>query len=140
MPIRFFAEDIKFKVPQPVKTKQWIRRVLGAEGYLTYEITYIFCSDDHLLHINQQFLKHYTYTDIITFDMGTLSERMVGEIYVSVDRIRENSQKFGVSFENELSRVMIHGILHLCGLNDKSEREKRRMRRKEDTYLSLLEF
>ena len=140
MPIRFFSEGVNFQVSQPTRIRQWIRRVLHLQKFQESDITYIFCSDDHLLGINQRFLNHNTYTDIITFDLGSQPEKVVAEIYISVDRIEENAGKFNTEFDNELARVMIHGILHLCGYKDKTPQDKRVMREKEDTYLSLRKF
>lgn len=99
------------------------------------QLTYIFCSDEHLLGINQQFLKHNTYTDIITFDLGEYDDEVIGEIYISVDRVADNAAKFGVDYNDELHRVIFHGALHLCGYKDKTEADRKEMRRKEDLCL-----
>ncbi|MGC4021990.1 MAG: rRNA maturation RNase YbeY [Cyclobacteriaceae bacterium] len=136
MAIHFFSEDVDFKLKSPLKFKKWIESVTKKEKRRVGDITYIFCSDTYLLGLNQQFLKHNTLTDIITFDFS--KDRMVsGEIYISVDRVQENADKFEVDSQEELSRVMIHGVLHLCGYKDKSKPDKILMREKEDAYLSL---
>ena len=101
------------------------------------EINIIFCSDDYLLEINQQYLNHSTLTDIVTFDHGDDSDGLSGDIFISIDRVKENAPKFNIDFETELHRVMIHGVLHLAGYSDKSERQKTVMRKREDAYLSL---
>lgn len=101
-------------------------------------INFIFCSDIYLLQINQQYLNHDNYTDIITFDNSELQLEISGDIFISIERVYENSKKFSGSFLSELYRVMIHGILHLIGYKDKSNKDKDAMRRKEDYYLSLL--
>lgn len=101
------------------------------------EIAYIFCTDDYLLAINQRFLHHDTYTDIVTFDYAKGSKNLVGEVYISVDRVRDNAKTLNVPFEDELRRVVAHGLLHLCGYRDKTKAEKAAMRKKEDHCLSL---
>ena len=101
------------------------------------DITFVFCDDNYLHKINLEFLDHDTYTDIITFDYSVGNE-IISEIYVSTDRVEENAKKYKQSFENEIHRVMIHGVLHLCGYNDKLAEEKQIMRDKENHYLSLL--
>jgi len=98
-------------------------------------LNYIFCTDKRILDINRQFLKHNFYTDIITFDLSE-TDRIYAEIYISIDRIKENAKKLGFSFKSELHRVIIHGALHLCGYNDKTKVEKLNMREKEEVYLT----
>ena len=116
---------------------QWISDALTNEGFSEGEINYIFCDDAYLLDLNIEFLDHDTLTDIISFDY-TLGKLINGDIYISVERVRENAKDFEVSFENELSRVMIHGILHYCGFKDKTEAEAAEMRRKENYYMALM--
>ncbi|MFM6944392.1 MAG: rRNA maturation RNase YbeY [Bacteroidota bacterium] len=99
-------------------------------------INYIFCSDEYLLTINQEYLQHDTYTDIITFDLSNNETEIVSDIYISIDRVKENAQKFNSSMEQELHRVLFHGILHLCGLKDKSKQDAALMRAKEEYYLN----
>jgi probable rRNA maturation factor len=134
--IRYFSEGIDFSVPQPRKVVAWIKTVLAKERRKSGDINYIFCSDEYLLGLNQQYLKHNTYTDIITFDYSP-GRTIQGEVYISVERVRENANKLGVLFEDELRRVMIHGVLHLCGYKDKEQAQKAQMRKKEEAYLSL---
>ena len=114
-----------------------IKAIAAEESREVGDITFVFCDDNHLLKINKEFLDHDTYTDIITFDYSVGNE-IVSEIYVSVDRVKENAKKYKQTFENEIHRVMIHGVLHLCGYNDKLAEEKQIMRDKENHYLSLL--
>jgi rRNA maturation RNase YbeY len=136
MPISFFTEKIPFKLNCPRKTSKWINLVVKKEKKVIGEISYIFCSDEFLLSLNQQFLKHDTLTDVITFDFSE-GKTLVGEIYISIQRVTENAKKFNVPFQNELDRVMIHGVLHLVGYKDKKPAEKEQMRRKEEACLSL---
>jgi rRNA maturation RNase YbeY len=134
--IQFFSENIRFKLPHPIKTKRWILEVIRQEKSSLDSLNYIFCDDAFLLKINSHYLKHKTLTDIITFDYsanGVLS----GEIYISIERVKENAVKFKQPYEQELHRVIIHGVLHLLGYQDKTPIHKRIMRKKEDAYLSL---
>jgi rRNA maturation RNase YbeY len=134
--IQFFSEGIQFTVPNPRKTSNWIKSALSNEKARLNQINYIFCSDEYLRELNVQYLRHKTYTDIITFNYGN-KKLLEGDIFISIDRIKENAKKFDVAFENELRRVIIHGVLHLIGYNDKSSDQKSLMRKKEDLYLSL---
>ena len=117
--------------------KQWLKSVIISEGNKVGDIEYILCDDKHLLEINQAYLNHDTLTDIITFSTTNNDEVISGEIYISVDRVNENSKTHSVSYNDELSRVMVHGILHLIGYGDHSDSEKKLMRSKEDYYLHL---
>jgi len=101
-------------------------------------LTYIFCTDQYLRKLNRQFLNHNYYTDILTFVLSDKGNPLVSEIYISIDRVKENSQKLNISQHNELLRVIFHGALHLCGYNDNTDRQKIRMRQKEDEYLNML--
>jgi probable rRNA maturation factor len=134
--IQFFEEDITFKLKNKTQVRQWIKETIIAEGYKLKELTYIFCSDAYLLQINQQYLDHNTYTDIVTFDNSEIDHIIIGDIFISVDRIRENATKFEVTEATELHRVIIHGALHLLGYKDKSAVDKKKMTQKEDFYLS----
>ncbi|MEO5789963.1 MAG: rRNA maturation RNase YbeY [Gelidibacter sp.] len=116
---------------------QWISSTITEEGFSEGEINYIFCDDAYLLDLNIEFLDHDTLTDIISFDY-TLGKLINGDIYISVERVRENAADFEVTFDNELSRVMIHGILHYCGYKDKTEDEEAIMRSKENYYIGQL--
>jgi probable rRNA maturation factor len=135
--IRFFAEDIFYKPAFSRRLAVWIREAILSEGKQPGNINYIFCSDDYLLSINQQYLSHDTLTDIVTFDNSEDPTIIEGDIFISVDRIQENAVTFKTTFEIELKRVLIHGVLHLIGYTDKNEVGKKRMREKEDAYISL---
>ena len=115
----------------------WIKNVISKEGYDCGEINYIFCDDDYLLKLNIEFLDHDTLTDIISFDY-TMGHIISGDIYISIPRVKENADLFNTSFDNELHRVIIHGVLHYCGYKDKSNDQKLIMRSKEDEYLNAL--
>lgn len=129
----------KFDLQDQEPLRSWITFVLDQENKELGEINYIFCDDDYLLDINVKALNHNTLTDIISFDY-TLGNIVSGDIYVSYERVLDNSEILGVTFINELHRVMIHGVLHYCGYSDKSDEEKKVMRSKEDYYLSLRTF
>jgi probable rRNA maturation factor len=133
--IRFFEEDIACKLKKKTSVKQWILETIVAEGFNLQELNYIFCSDAYLLQINRQYLDHDTYTDIITFDNATEKGKITGDIFISIPRIRENALKFKTTINDELHRVMIHGVLHLLGYKDKSPAAKKKMTQKEDYYL-----
>ncbi|MEZ5021985.1 MAG: rRNA maturation RNase YbeY [Chitinophagales bacterium] len=135
--INFFAEDITLPNQLNVDYKKWISKVVDLEGYELSELSYIFCSDEYLLNINKEYLNHDYYTDIITFDNSEEDNLIAGDIFVSIDRVEENATELNVSFENELKRVMIHGVLHLCGYGDKSEEEEKLMREKEEEAIAL---
>lgn len=134
--INFFEEGISFELKHKRKLKQWIKDTIAAEGFQLDELSYIFCSDAYLLAINQQYLDHDTYTDIVTFDNSEAPGEIIGDIFISVDRIRENAEKFKQAFIDELHRVMIHGALHLLGYKDKKPAEKQKMTEMEDFYLN----
>src|SRR5579863_5118532 len=113
--INFFEEDIRFKLKDKTKVKSWVKATIEAEGYKLQELNYIFCSDAYLLQMNRQYLDHDTYTDIITFDNSEKDQVITGDIFISIDRIRENATKFATSESHELHRVIVHGALHLLG-------------------------
>lgn len=133
--VSFFSEDIDFKVVNPLKTKKWIKNASFSEGYEVSQLNYIFCSDEYLLEINKQYLDHDYFTDIITFDNSEEDKQLEGDIYISVDRVRDNAETFHTDFDTEMRRVLIHGLLHLSGYEDSSEALKTAMRGKEDEYL-----
>jgi rRNA maturation RNase YbeY len=135
--VSFFSEDIDFKVVNPLKTKKWIKNASFSEGYEVSQLNYIFCSDEYLLEINKQYLDHDYFTDIITFDNSEEDKQLEGDIYISVDRVRDNAATFHTDFDSEMRRVLIHGLLHLVGYEDSSEALKTAMRAKEDEYLRL---
>jgi probable rRNA maturation factor len=138
--ISFFEEDIQFKPKQKAALRQWIKDTIEAEGFRLKELNYIFCSDAYLLQMNQQYLDHNTYTDIITFDNSEIEKIIVGDIFISAERIKENALKFKVTEDTELHRVMIHGALHLLGYKDKSAASKNLMTQMEDKYLGRRSF
>jgi rRNA maturation RNase YbeY len=135
--IHFFTEDITYSVIKPRKTTSWIKTVIKKEKASLSEINYIFCSDNYLLSLNKQFLNHNTLTDIITFNNSFQKGVLTADIYISIDRVKENADKFNVLFQDEIHRVMIHGVLHLLGFKDKKPAEKALMRKKEEACLSL---
>ena len=134
------CEDVEFTLPNHSLVITWIENVVLSKNCAIEEINFIFCSDDYLLSINQEYLHHDYYTDIITFDHSEEDTTLAADIYISIDRVNENAMTLKVSFLDELHRVMIHGVLHLLGLDDKSESEKTEMRKIEDHYLALREF
>lgn len=134
-----YNSETDFVLDQAENISDWIAKTIESEGKNEGDISYIFCGDDYLLEINFKYLKHNTLTDIISFDY-TDDGLISGDIFISIDRVKENAQKFNVSFQDELHRVMIHGILHFCGYKDKTKEEEQLMRSKEDYYLSLRTF
>src|ERR1700743_1370134 len=138
--INFFEEDISFKLKNKTGVKQWVKTTIETEGYKLKELNYIFCSDQYLLLINQQYLDHDTYTDIITFDNSETKGVITGDIFISIERIRENAGKFDQSVIDELHRVIIHGVLHLLGYKDKTPEDNKTMTQKEDQYLGKRNF
>jgi probable rRNA maturation factor len=140
IPIHFFSEDTAYKLKEKILIRNWVRNTIIAEGYNLGELNFIFSSDNYLLDINKQYLNHDTYTDIITFDNSETEKLIIGDIFISIDRIKENSLEFQVSERDELHRVMIHGTLHLLGYPDKGAKAKKIMTSKEDHYLSLRPF
>jgi rRNA maturation RNase YbeY len=135
--IRFFSEDRSAKIPKPRKTVNWIKSVIAIESRALGLVNFIFCSDEYLRQINLQYLNHSTYTDIVTFDNSESKGTIEGDIFISVDRVKDNAVKFSRPFQEELHRVLIHGILHLAGYSDKGPIRKARMTKKEDACLSL---
>lgn len=134
--VQFLSELKDFKLPNSRKTAHWLVSVARKEHRALDSLTYIFCTDHYLYSLNKQFLRHSTYTDILSFDYSE-QDAINGEIYISVPRVRENAQKFKQDFETELRRVVVHGLLHFLGYQDKSPRQKAQMRRKEEACLSL---
>ena len=131
-----FSSQNDFVLEQFERVEDWLKAAALKESYGIESLGYVFCSDDFLLEINQQFLDHDTLTDIVTFDY-TEETILNGEIYISTDRVADNAKDFNVDFDTELRRVIIHGLLHMCGYGDKTEEEKLQMRSKEDEYLAL---
>ena len=132
-----FNSETSFTLKNQKKLVKWISDVISSEGFQVGEINYIFCNDSYLNKINQEFLNHDTFTDIISFDY-TLGKEVGGDIFISIERVLENAEKFNEVFENELYRVMIHGILHFMGYKDKTKKEKTLMRTKEDENIFIL--
>ena len=127
---------IDFKLPAETTYDLWITATCKTEGFLIHELNYIFCDDAYLLKINQDYLQHDYLTDIITFDYVS-GKNVSGDIYISIDRVMENAKEFNVSFDNELKRVMIHGVLHLMGYSDKTDTATAEMRAKEEEKIKL---
>ncbi|MEM7548408.1 MAG: rRNA maturation RNase YbeY [Bacteroidota bacterium] len=136
--INFFNEDIDFELSDRIKTTQWLNSIVEESFGKGCEVNFIFCSDEFLLNINQDYLAHDYYTDIITFKTSEPSEPLTSDIFISIDRIRDNAKALSNSFEKELHRVMAHGLIHLMGYEDETPDQKQVMRNKEDSYLSLL--
>jgi len=135
--IHFFEENIKSRLTGKRKLSAFLQEMITE--YLDVrgrDITYIFCDDAYLLEKNRQFLNHDTLTDIITFDLSENDNELAAEIYISAERVADNAEKFSVSYNNELHRVIFHGMLHLCGFKDKSAKDKAEMREMEDLYLN----
>ena len=132
--IHFCTEDITFSLQEKLKHKAWLTEVAKQEGKKIQELTYVFCSDEYLLQINQEYLNHNTLTDIVTFDNSEDPKKIEGDIFISIERVRENGNKLGTS-ETELERVMVHGLLHLLGYKDKKKEDKALMTEKEDFYI-----
>lgn len=133
--ISFTTADFSFNLKNKIKIRNWVKTILEAEGKKTGDITYIFCSDNYLGDMNEKYLKHHTLTDIITFDYSE-SGKQSGDIFISIERVKENAGSFNTTFVRELGRVMAHGVLHLAGFKDKTPGEKKQMREKEDFYLA----
>lgn len=139
-PIHFFSEEVSFNIKHKGLLRTWLKNTIVAEGQKLKELNFIFCSDKYLLSINQQYLKHDTFTDIITFDNSDKKDEIVGDIFISIERVQENSITFNVPMQDELYRVMIHGTLHLLGYPDKGKSAKNLMTSKENYYLGKLSY
>ncbi|MCW3084997.1 MAG: ybeY [Bacteroidetes bacterium] len=135
--ITFNNQDVKFTLKEKALLKKWIVSTIEKKKRKVGELNFIFCPDEHLLGINKQYLNHDTYTDIITFDYSKedVNLPVSGDIFISIDRVKENAEKFGKTFENELHRVLIHGTLHLLGYADKTKSAKAEMTKQEDLAL-----
>ncbi|MFL0685056.1 MAG: rRNA maturation RNase YbeY [Algoriphagus aquaeductus] len=139
MAINFFTEDIKFDLQQKQKRKNWLKQLALSEKFKVGELNYIFCSDEYLYQINVDYLNHHTYTDIITFDNSEEDSVIEGDIFISIDRVKENAQKLKQEESSELSRVISHGLFHLMGYKDKTKSEAEMMRSKESFAIELFE-
>lgn len=137
--VSYFYENTVFVYKGKLKNNRWLRLVAESEIRLLGNINLIFCSDNYILDINQRFLNHDYFTDIITFDYCE-GNKLHGDLFISVDSVRENAVEYGTDFNEELSRVIVHGLLHLIGYDDHSASDKKVMRSKEDYYLSLREL
>ncbi|MDA8591335.1 rRNA maturation RNase YbeY [Flavobacteriaceae bacterium] len=134
-----FNNTTLFNLPSEAQLKTWLQSIIEQEGYIEGELNFLFCDDDHLHKLNVEFLNHDTLTDIITFDYN-VGRQIYSDICISIDRVQDNALIHKVSSINELSRVMAHGVLHLCGYKDSTIEEKEEMRSKEDLYLSQLDL
>jgi probable rRNA maturation factor len=133
--ISFTTIEQKFSLKNKLTVRNWVKSILSSESKKLGEIVFVFCNDEYLAGLNEKFLNHDTLTDIITFDY-TERDKISGDICISIERVRENSVNFSTTFDEELGRVMAHGVLHLAGYKDKSAKDKIQMRQKEDLYLS----
>lgn len=137
--VSFFTEDISFNFKGKTLTRKWLTMVASSEIRKIGNISIIFCSDNYILDVNQKYLQHDYFTDIITFDYCE-GDRLSGDLFISIDSVRENSIEYGTEFEDELNRVIVHGILHLIGYDDHNDDDISMMRSKENYYLSLREL
>ena len=138
--IQFFSEGVSYELDRENDVQQWLLDLVKDEQLQAGVINYIFCNDEYLLELNQKFLDRNTLTDVIAFDYSEEEEEVSGDVFISIERIQENAVKFNQSVDSELLRVIAHGILHLCGYEDKDDSQKQEMTAKEDKYLSLLPF
>lgn len=134
--IRYFNEDIKFDFRQRLSNNRWLKFVAGSELKTLGNVNIIFCSDNYILDVNMQYLQHDYFTDIITFDYCE-GKVLSGDLFISIDSVRENASFYGTEFKDELNRIIVHGLLHLIGYDDHSEEDIKVMRSKEDYYLSF---
>ena len=141
MAVKYYNDSCSYRLPQRRLTSAWLRRVAEEEGYAMGDVSYIFCSAERLLEMNRQFLGHDYYTDVITFDYSDLrgSRTIAGDIFIDVETVADNARLYGADRLTEMRRVVVHGVLHLCGQKDKTPRANRQMHAKEDKYLKLLE-
>ncbi len=132
-----FNYEIEFELLKEEELSEWISSVISSEEYREGDINYIFCDDDYLHKLNVEFLNHDTLTDIISFDYS-VGKELHGDVFISIDRVKENAKDFKVSYDDELKRVLVHGVLHYCGYKDKTEEDAQEMRAKENHYLNQL--
>jgi probable rRNA maturation factor len=137
-PIQFFSEGISFTLKNKTEVRNWLNLVIREEKKKPWYINFIFCNDEYLLELNKAYLKHETLTDILTFPYQDDANAISGDIFISIDRVKENSAKFMQGFEMELHRVMVHGVLHLLGYSDHGKKKKEIMTEREDHYLRNL--
>lgn len=139
MAISFYNEGIEMPNIEKDVVRNWVKQVAEAHGKSVGEITYIFCDDEKIIEVNRKFLQHDYYTDIITFDY-TNGDKISGDLFISLDTVKTNSMQFGQDYDTELHRVIIHGVLHLCGINDKGPGEREIMEAEENSALALLKI
>ncbi|PZX58350.1 rRNA maturation RNase YbeY [Algoriphagus ratkowskyi] len=139
MPINFFTEEVSFSLKEKRKRKAWLKNLAESENHIISDLNFVFCSDEYLLNINVEYLDHDTYTDIITFDNSEEKGIIEGDIFISIERVKENSKTLKTEEENELSRVLSHGLFHLLGYKDKLTEEESLMRSKEEFAIDLFE-
>jgi rRNA maturation RNase YbeY len=137
--IQFFSENITFRLPNKARIRSWLLSVIQSEKKKAWYINYIFCDDLYILELNKTYLDRDYFTDVISFSYSEEPGTVSGDIFISIDRVRENADKFGQSFDSEIRRIMVHGLLHLTGYRDRLKNEKKRITKKEDHYLSLFE-
>jgi len=138
--ISFFNADVSYVLRAKNDLRLWLAKVFMAEGRNLESLSIILCSDEYLYKLNKQFLKHLTYTDIITFDQSTSKSSISGELYISIDRIKDNAKNLNVNVLDEIHRVIVHGSLHLCGYGDKDPKSKAKMTSSENFYLAKRGF
>jgi rRNA maturation RNase YbeY len=131
-----FNYELNFKLEDETAYSNWLSKVISSEYKHEGDINYVFCDDNYLIEINKQYLHHDTLTDIISFDYSVRNE-LQGDVFISIERVRENAVDFKVDFEEELRRVLVHGILHFCGYKDKGEKDEKRMRQKEEEKMKM---
>ena len=134
--VRYFQEDIRFELKQKMRNNRWLKMVAGSEMRRLGAVNIIFCSDNYILDVNMRYLQHDYFTDIITFDYCE-KDILSGDLFISIDSVRENARTYGTTFENELDRVMVHGLLHLIGYDDHTPEQTSDMRSKENYYLEM---
>ena len=134
--IRYFNEDVKFVLKDKLANNRWLKMVAGSEIRSIGDVNIIFCSDNYILDVNMRYLQHDYFTDIITFDYCE-GKTLSGDLFISIDSVRENAHEYGAEFDDELHRVMVHGLLHLIGYDDHTPEEEKIIHEKEDYYLSL---
>ena len=134
-PIQFFSEDTEFVLKSKTVIRRWITGVIRDNNRRPWYLNFIFCSDEYLLELNRTYLKHDTFTDILTFPYDDDPELVSGDIFISVERVHENAKKFGQNIEQEMCRVMVHGVLHLIGFDDHGKAKRMKMREMEEKYL-----
>lgn len=139
-PISFFNADVSYVLRSKNGIRKWLSQVVKKEGFRLGELNIILCSDEYLFKMNVAYLNHKTYTDIITFDQSEYKDEISGELYISIDRIKDNAKRLNINIIDELHRVIVHGVLHLCGYGDKDPKRKAKMTAKENVYLQKRSF